>query len=176
MAVVTTKSSAITNADATPPVLNNARVSRARILEAVGTLEAVNGDSIASIYRFCRVPSGARVSRVLISNDAITTCAGDVGLYQTVANGGAAVGANGAAFFGSAISLASAQVNIDVTHEADPTGGNAADFGLEDVEKPLWQCVGLTADPLVMYDVAVTLTAAAGSAGTVSLKVQYVEN
>jgi hypothetical protein len=42
------------------------------------------------------------------------------------------------------------------------------------IEQPLWQQLGLTADPGVMYDIAATLTAAAGSAGTVSLKVRVV--
>lgn len=168
MAVVNTKSVIITNADA--GVLNNANAFRGSLREASGTLEAVNGDSIGSVYRLNRVPSNARISQVLISNDAITTCAGDVGVYQTAANGGAVVVA---AAFGSAVSLAAAQVNVDVTHEADPTDGNANDMGLADVEKMLWQVLNLASDPRVEFDIAVTLTAAAASAGTVSLKTRY---
>jgi hypothetical protein len=110
------------------------------------------------------------VSRVLLSCDAITTCAGDVGVYQTTDNGGAAVDVD---FFASAQSLAAALANSDVTHEADAADAGAG-YGLADVEKQLWQALGLTADPCRDYDVAVTLTAAAGSAGTVGLKVQVV--
>jgi hypothetical protein len=165
MAVVTTKGTAITNADAGTGTLTNAAVLGAVVKEAVGTLEAVSGDSIASVYRLCRVPSNARISRVLLSCDAITTCAGDVGVYKTAADGGAVVDAD---LFASAQSLASALANSDVTHES-------AVFGVEDVEQPLWQSLGLSADPGLLYDIAVTLTAAAGSAGTVSLKVQYVQ-
>ena len=74
----------------------------------------------------------------------------------------------------TAQSLAAALVHTDVTHEADPADAGAG-YGNADVEKPLWQALGLTADPNKLYDIAVTLTAAAGSAGTVSLKVQYVD-
>lgn len=164
MAVVNTKASAITNADATPVVLTNPIVSHGFIREAVGTLEAVNGDSIGSVYRLARVRSNARISQVLLACDAITTCAGDVGVYRTAKDGGAVVDAD---LFASAQSLASALVGSDVTHESGV-------FGVEDVEKPLWQALGLSADPGVDYDIAVTLTAAAGSAGTVSAKVRFV--
>jgi hypothetical protein len=38
----------------------------------------------------------------------------------------------------------------------------------------LWQALGLAADPYKLYDIAVTLTAAAASNGTIAMKVQYV--
>lgn len=168
MAVVALKSAAITNADA--KTLNNARVFRAPVHEAVGTIEAANGDSIASVYRFCRVPSNARISRVLLSCDAITSGAGDVGVYKTARDGGAVVDVD---FFGSAVSIASALSHSDITHEADPADAGAG-WGQADVEKPLWQALGLTADPYIEYDIALTLTAATTAAGTMSMKVQFV--
>jgi len=168
MAVVAVKSTGITNADA--KVLNNARVFRGVLEEAVGTVEVANGDSIASVYRFCRVPSNARISRVLLSCDAITSGAGDVGVYKTARDGGAVVDVD---FFGSAVSIASALSHSDITHEADPADAGAG-WGQADVEKPLWQALGLTADPYIEYDIAVTLTAAAAAAGTMSMKVQFV--
>lgn len=165
MAIVNTKAAAITAGD-TAGTLAKKSLSGAILKESCGTLEAVSGDSIASVYRLARVPSNARVSRVLIGCDAITTCAGDVGVYDIAAAGGAVVDAD---FFASAQSLATAiVVNTDVTHESGI-------FGVEDVEQPLWQALGLTADPGKLYDIAITLTAAAGSAGTVSLKVQYAD-
>jgi hypothetical protein len=172
MAVVTTKSTAVTNADAASQTNNPLRIQGGRLHENVGTLEAVSGDSIASIYRLARVKSNCRISTLLLSCDAITTCAGDIGIYDiTAVNSGAVVDVD---FFASAQSLATALVNTDVTHEAD-SADSGAGFGLADVEKPLWQALGLTADPGKLYDIAVTLTAAAGSAGTISLKVRYVE-
>ncbi|WP_431482240.1 hypothetical protein [Pseudomonas solani] len=172
MAVVNVKSTAVTAGDAFPQSNISQRISGGRLRERVGVAEATNGDSIGSTYRLARVNSGDRISRVLLSCDAITTCAGDVGIYDIASvNAGAVVDAD---FFASAQSLASALVNQDVTHEADAADAGAG-FGLADVEKQLWQALGLAADPGKWYDVAVTLTAAAGSAGTIALKVQYVD-
>lgn len=172
MAVVTTKATAVTNADAATQTNNSQKIAGGRLRESVGTIEAVSGDSIASVYRLARVGSGVRISQIMLSCDAITTCAGDVGVYDVAAvNGGAVVDAD---FFASAQSLATALVNTDVTHEADAADAGSG-FGLADVEKPLWQALGLSADPNKLYDIAVTLTAAAGSAGTVSMKVRYVD-
>jgi hypothetical protein len=170
MAVVNTKSTAVTNADAATQTNLSLKIAGGRLRESVGTVEAVNGDSIGSTFRLARLRSGDRVSRVMLSCDAITTCAGDVGIYDIAANGGAVVDAD---FFASAQSLAAALVNQDVTHEADAADAGAG-FGLADVEKPLWQALGLAADPGKLYDIAVTLTAAAASNGTIDMKVQYV--
>ena len=167
MAVVAKKGSAITNADAN--ILSNARVIRMSLWEAVGAAELANGDSIASTVRLCRVPSNARVSKVLLSCDAITSGAADVGVYKTPRDGGAVQDVD---FFASAQSIATALANTDITHEADPADAGAG-FGKADVEKPLWEALGLSADPMTEYDIALTLTAAAAAAGTVSLKVEY---
>ena len=166
MAVDTLKATAITNADATPPVLNNARLTRMSMWESVGTAQATASASIGSTYRLARVPSNARVSQVILACDAFdTTGAGDIGVYQTAANGGAVVSA---ALFASAVVMTSALGGTDVTHES-------LTFGVEKAEKPLWEALGLSADPMRDYDVAITLTAANGAGATpdVTLKVRY---
>ena len=170
MAVETRKAAAITNRDATPAVFSNASVAKGSLLEAVGVVEVANGDSIGSKYVFFSIPSNARVSRMLLSSDAIAASgAGDIGIYQTTANGGAVVDAD---FFASAQVLTAALVNTDITHEADAADAGAG-FGLADVEKPLWQALGLTSDPVRDYDVVMTVTTATGGAGTVALKGSY---
>lgn len=172
MAVVTTKSTAVTNSDALPQTLSPQRIDGGRLRERVGVVEATATDSIGSVYRLMRINSVDRVSRLLLSCDAITTAVGDIGLYDVSAvNAGAAVDVD---FFASAQALTSALINQDVTHEADPADAGAG-FGLADVEKTLWQALGLAADPGKQYDVAITLTAAATGAGTVSLKLQYID-
>jgi hypothetical protein len=168
MAVEALKSAAITNADATPVVFNNARVARAPIQEAIGTKQASASASIGSTYRLARIPSNARISEVILSCDAFdTTGASDIGIYQTSANGGAVVDAD---FFASAVDLTSALPNTAVTHESGV-------FGIEDVEKPLWEALGLSADPQRDYDVALTLTEANGAGATpdVTLRVRYTQ-
>ena len=101
MALEAVKSSTITNADATPRVPNNPALSGGELRSSRGYCSVTNAADIASTYRFARVRSNAVVDTVAISNTAITTCAGDVGLYKTAADGGAVVDAD---FFGSAVS------------------------------------------------------------------------
>jgi hypothetical protein len=112
-----------------------------------------------------RVWSGWRVTDVILDCDAITTCAADIGLYRTAADGGAVVDAD---FFASAQSLATVLNSQNVTNES-------AVVDIANKGKRLWEMLALTADPGVWYDVVVTLTAAAGSAGTVTLRVRFAE-
>ena len=165
MSVVTFKSGPITNRDASPIVLNNAAVSGGRLMEAVGTIETTNPNFIGSRYIFCSIPSNCRVSQVLLYCDDIgTTAIADFGLYRTTQDGGTVVDAD---FFASAVNISSGALNgTDITHES-------AVFDPDDVEKTVWQALGLSADPRIMYDVVATLTAATDAAGTVSLKVRY---
>lgn len=166
MAVVTTKAGAITNRDASPRALSDSIISKGMLKEAVGTIETNGDDSIGSKYVFAQVPSHARVSAVLLSCDGNnTTGAGNIGLYRTTDDGGAVVDAD---LFASAQVITSALTNSDVTHES-------GQYGIEDIEKPLWEALGLSEDPNLMYDVVMTLTAADDAADTVSLKIQYVE-
>jgi len=165
MAVVTVKSTQITNRDATPSVLNNGRTARGEVKHARGVVAIANGDSATSKYLACSIPSNAVVIAVRLSSPDIgTTTAADVGLYQTTANGGAVVDAD---FFGSAVSLSGGAINkSDVTHEA-------AVYTIANAEKPVWEALALTADSLRDYDVALTLTGAADAAGSVLVEVDY---
>lgn len=159
MAVVNTKSTVISNGDATPTVITTAQLGDGRMRQKRGVIAAVSGDSIASVYRLFRVKSNDIMAQLLLSCDAITTCAGDIGLYKTAAAGGAVVDAD---FFASAQSLATALSNSDITRESGVVT-------IANMEKPIWEALALTADPQIEYDVAVTLTAAAGSAGGIAL-------
>ena len=55
MAVVNTKSTAISNADASPAVLNNPRVVNGFLRESVGTVEVAAGDDNDSVFYSVRV-------------------------------------------------------------------------------------------------------------------------
>lgn len=163
MAVVEVKSTLITNADATPVVLNSPRVDGAFEHVKVATAAITSGDSIGSTYRMFRVPSNAVVTDLRIySPDIGTTTVSDIGLYA--ADGGAVADAD---FFASALSLKDGALNgTDVLHES-------AVFSIANSGKELWDALGLTADPSVSYDVVLTLTAAADATGTVKLIGRY---
>jgi len=165
MAVVAVKSTLITNADATPVVLNSPRVDGGFERIEVATAAITSGDSIASTYRMFRVPSNAVMTDLRIySPDIGTTTISDIGLYRTAKDGGAVQDAD---FFASALSLKDGALNgTDVLHEA-------AVFTIDNSGKELWEALGLTSDPAVFYDVAFTLTAAADATGTVKLIGRY---
>lgn len=167
MAVVNTKSTVITNRDSSPVKNSPTYLTGGALREAVGTVEVANGDGIGSTLRMFEVKSNWRMTDLLLLCDAVTSAAGDIGLYRTAADGGAVVDVD---FFASAVSLATAIVNpSQVLYEAAAGPANVAN-----VEKQIWEMLGLSSDPGYAYDVVITLTAAATAAGTVSLKGRYV--
>lgn len=167
MAVANRKSTGITNRDATPRTMNNPGQFGGMLRAAVGTLESVSGDDIASTYRLMQVPSNAVMHMLRVYCDDIgTTTIADFGIYRTTADGGAVVDAD---VFASAVSLKDGALNgTDILHEAAGTN-----WGLEDAETPLWQALGLSSDPCVMYDIVATLTAAADAAATLTGRAYY---
>lgn len=169
MATVSVYSTQITNRNASPRVINNSRISKGAMQVTCGVAEAAIGDNIGSKYFMCSVPSNARIAQVLLSCDDVgSTGTADIGLYQTTANGSAVVDAD---FFASAQALTTAVANLDVTFEA--LGANAS-IDKADMEKPLWEAIGLAADPKIDYDVVLTATEAMELAGTIALQVVYV--
>lgn len=166
MAVVTKKSGPVTDRDSTPRVPVNGNLAGGFVKSWVGTIETTGTDSATSKYIMCAgVPSNARILRVLLSCDGNNTSgAMDIGVYKSTADGGAAVDAD---FFASAQAIGTALTNSDVTHESGV-------YGIEDVEKPLWQALGLTADPNLLYHIVCTITTADDAADTISLHVLAV--
>lgn len=163
MATENVKSAAITNRDATPSVANNAQGGIMR--QVWGTAEAAAAGDAGSTYRLCSIPSNARgITVILATDDLGTTATLDVGLYQTTANGAAVVDAD---FFASAVNANTAAVaETIVSHESGV-------YGVEDIEKPLWEALGLSADSTREYDVVVTSAGDIDAAGTITVKVFY---
>jgi hypothetical protein len=169
MAVVTLKSTAITNATATPVVLTGGHISNGNLRESQGFANIASGDSATSTYRLFRLRSSDRVSLLRVySPDIGTTTAGDVGLYDVSSvNAGAVVDVD---FFASALSLSGGALNgTDITFEAAAAGGL-----ITNAEKRIWEALGLTSDPSKEYDVVLTLTGAADAAGVALFRCQFV--
>lgn len=157
----------ITNAVATPKVLTNSAKSAGQMFSAksVATVSATqaSGDTI----RLVRVPSNARIDAVLLTTgDATTAGAINIGVWQTTDNGGAVVDAD---LFASALALTGGPfTRSDQTWES--TQYTYAESCL-----PLWEVLGLTADPNRDYDiVAEVSTTGDGMGTTMVLEVQYV--
>lgn len=165
MAVVTVKSTLITNRDATPTVVNNSRLQGAIIHHARAVAAIANGDSVGSKYLLFSIPSNAiPISARINAPDIGTTTAADFGLYKTTGDGGAVVDAD---FFKAAVVL-----NAGAIAKSEQVNGNV--LSLANGEKAVWDALGLSADPNLMYDVALTLTGAADAAGTVLVELDYV--
>lgn len=164
MATENVKSGAITNRDATPAVLTSAQGGIVR--RVWGTAEAAAAGDAGSTYRLCEIPSNARAIRVVLATDDLgTTATLDVGIYQNTANGSAVVDAD---FFASAVDVnAAAKAETMVSHESGV-------YNIDDIEKPLWEALGLSADSKRTYDVVVTSAGDIDAAGTITLVVDYV--
>lgn len=166
MAVVTVKSTQITNRDATPSVATPGRLVRAEHVHTRGVVAITSGDSVASKFIVCSIPSNAVPLSVRLSSPDIgTTTVADVGLYQTTANGGAVVDVD---FFGSAVSLSGGALS-----KSEIVNENGAVATPANGEKTIWELLGLSADSLRDYDVVLTLTGAADASGSVLLEVDY---
>lgn len=159
-------STLISNRAATPRVANEP-YNDARIkTTGVGIVEVSTATDTADEIRFCRIRSNAVIKQVLLSCDAVAVGgAMDVGIYRTDDDGGAVVDAD---HFASAQVVTTALVDSNVAHESGV-------YGVEDKDKPLWEALGLAADPQIWYDVAGTVTTDMGGAGTVCLEVTYVD-
>jgi hypothetical protein len=169
MAVANTKSTALTNLDATPAVRNPLYLMGGVLREARGTVEIAAADCDTSVFRMVRVHSSWLISEIKRFNDAITSGTDyDVGLYQIAENGGAVKNVN---CFADAISLASA--SVVGTQDMFESG---ADEGVEDLEKRVWEYAGDTADPNIFYDLCYTGVSVGSGAGTLSVIVRYVAN
>lgn len=176
MAVVQTKSTAITNRDATPAVFNDGRLEKSNLVRVKGSVAVGAADSITSYYPLVQVPSSAMVDAVLLTATAgMTLLAGNVGVFKNTknANGvttGVAANTGSDTLFASATSLASALNRSDVTN-------SAGTYTTLLREQPLWQAIGLTTDPNTTFDIGIVVTAAnTGAAGRVGLEVVYADN
>src|SRR3990167_1747900 len=166
MAVVNTKSPAISRADERQPRVDTpSHIQAGSPVIAVGTVEISSADDDTSVYRFVRIPSGARVNKIEALTDAITGGTDyNLGLYKPADVGGGAVVDDN--LFADALDLSSGNtIPVEVTFDQQD---------IADIEKRVWELLGLSADPHTEYDVALTAVTAGTGAGTVSLRMTYV--
>jgi hypothetical protein len=164
MGVANTKSTGVTNADSTQPRLPTAGyLVGANIKMSVGTVEVAAADDNDSVYRMVRLPSNAIVYRIETMNDAITGGTDfDIGLYKIETDGGLVADKDR---FASAIDMSTARsLALDAGFEA---------LGIEQVEKRLWELLGLASDPQTSYDLSYHANTVGSGAGTLSMRVMW---
>ena len=113
-----------------------------------GAIQTTATDAAGTIQRFLRVPSNAVVSQVLFTAPLATAGAVNIGVYQPAEFGGAAINAT---LFASAQVITSALNRSDVTFQSGT-------YAPANRMQPLWQALGLAADPGREFDIATTIS------------------
>lgn len=177
MGVVTLKSTAITNRDAVPKVLTDSFISGGGSYQSYGWVFTGSADSAGSAYKLCQVPSNSRLSSLDMLNGALGSGALlDTAVWYptTVPTGG---GAFLAASVGATLISSSAFTTAIVGNTANTTASQlitTTQVGINYQEMPLWQMLGLTSDPEVMFDIGFSLRVATATAGYLGLKATFV--
>lgn len=191
MAVVTTKSTSITNWDATPifiPTTGEGADGLQRV--ANDSMTSVVGDSIGSIYRFVRIPTNAKIKKVLLNIFTASTAGAadiDIAFSDSLTDGtqpafsqlaNPVVQTTGPAdnkLFGAAFALTATQKQTDITFQT-------TSFLASYQNLPLWQvlvnlgCTQFVADPGGYFDIIMKLTTAVTvAAGVIAIECDYVE-
>jgi hypothetical protein len=176
MAVVIDKSTMIANRDATPKILTDAYVANGEVLEAEGYVAPASGDSAGSQYKLVSMPSNARLSSLILQCTALGGAAAiDVGVFWPTtlvgggglnpANAGLAIAEN---FFVAAQSVVTALGPTEVENQS-------GSYTIPKQELPLWQAIGMAADPGIDLDIVASVNVAIGANGFLGLKARYVK-
>jgi len=168
---LTLKSTYITDREASPRVLHNPGQG------GIGTKQSAYGYiasvpaalSVLSVIRLVDVPSNSMITSVKVSSDAQTAGAFNIGVYNTNANGGLVAAANSDAFFTAALNCAAAVLDQECITKATSLNTIAKR------NQPLWQAIGLTADPGGRFDICATVntTAVTTGLGALAVLVEY---
>lgn len=163
MGVVNTKSTAITNADASSRVPNNPYIEGGMLRSSVAKVNIAAADSNTSTYRLMRLHSSLRLQSLKLFFDAITGGTSfKLGLYDTAANGGAAV--SSALFMNAADLSAGSVLGVEVLCQNN---------SIANMEKRIWELLGLSADSFKDYDLVLTAVTIGTSGGNVALLASY---
>jgi hypothetical protein len=174
MAVFNIKSTVIANRDATPKILTDALVSGGELLESEGYCASGSAaDGVGSTYRLCQVPSNARMSSLMLQNDAFGGAAAiNVGVYwPSFLPRGAGLDSFSA---GAAISA-----NLFAAAKAVVVAGGPSELigniSIANQELPLWQMAGLASDPGIDLDIVAAVSTIFAAAGSIGAKAKYVK-
>ncbi len=168
MATSHLKSTSITNLDTIPVLYNTSGAGGAAMMRTINDFAvALAADAAGSTYQLVRIPTTAVVKAVVFESEAQGAGAVDIGLYYSDATNdgtpsakqGLVVPSPGINFFATDVNIASAVTPTNVTNQS----GN---YNLSLRNEPLWQAVGLAADPGGYFDVVATVHTTAVTTGT----------
>ena len=178
MAVVTIKSNAITNRDATPTVQTDALISGGELAHAFGYVFTGSADSAASNYKLASVPSSAQLASLGWVNGALGSgCVLDVAAWYPTAlqsGGGAFLAQSSAgAFIGSSTFTTQITGNTANTTWSELMITTGTQASPNYWEQPLWALLGLASDPECVIDLGFSVRVAVATAGYIAMKAIY---
>lgn len=157
MAVETKSAKVIANRDASPSLMGTAANTNGLMRESVGVVAVAASASVGSKYLIAEIGSGDRLSEILVKTDALGAgAAADFGLYEQTIRGGTVVNVN---IFGGAQAIATATT---LTISLSPAN----------MDKMIWELLGLAQDPSKQYDIVATITTAATAGGNMGVRVR----
>lgn len=172
MATEALKSTSVTALDATPIAQVTAGAGAPSYLWHLGEYIACSASmDVGSTYRMLRLPSNAKLKDLVFEAAALGAGAFDIGAYYSdSANDGTPAASQGlvidADFFASAVNCASAVARASYFNES---GNNL----LSKRNQPLWQALGISADPGGFIDIVLTVTTAITTGGLVAVSAEY---
>jgi hypothetical protein len=181
MSAFNIKSTVLAQRDATPKVFSEGALARAVIKEAYGAQKVSSAGSdlntAGTQIRLVQVPSTARLSSLQYCGTSTGTSALDIAAwYPTYVPGGGGQFLTTAG--GTLISSSKFLTNFIIpdTNAVFTTAFPAvATMGPDVLEQPLWQMLGLSADPEIPIDLGIVVRTACAINGYVGLKATYVE-
>lgn len=180
MAVLTIKSKMIANRDASPSVLTDAIVAKGDLNEAFGVEQITTASDAGSKIKMVSVPSSARLSSLdyAVANVGLGTSAIDIAAwFPTAVPNQSGIAVQSAVIAGALISSSAFKANIagiDTGIEwADGLGAISTNT-LPKRNQPLWQALGLQADPNIDIDLGFSVRTAAALNAYAGLRARYI--
>ena len=161
--MATYKSTTLTNIETNPPVKTGPAKMHGRLHVCQETISVEAAAANDEVFRMFRVHSSWVPVHIWLYNDAITSGATyDFGLHDV--NEGSAVDAD---LWVTDLAMTSARTTspIDLRFE---------DLNITGIGKPIWQLLGLSADPGLWYDFTFNGDAVGSGQGDVSVVFEYI--
>lgn len=166
MGVVNTLGANITKLDSTPlvPVPNN--IMDAAVYVQVDTVSVAAADSDTSTYRMARLHSSDVPVHIWLYNDSVPGGTDyDLGGYDCARLGGAVIDVNNIA----------TTIDMSVAHTTSPLDLLHKTNDIVQTQYPLWQILGLSADPQKEIDLVLTANTVGTAQGDITLVVEYTK-
>lgn len=180
MSSFTIKAKQIANRDAFPAVLTDSISAKGDVYEVMGVEQVPLTADIGSMVKLCAIPSSARVTGLdyAAANVGLGTSALDIAVwFPTAIQNQSNIQVQSAVVAGALISSSAFKGNIagvDTGTEWTDGLSSITTNTLPKRSQPLWQALGLQADPGIDLDLGFTVRTTNSLSAYVGLRARYV--